>query len=344
MAAIQSVGAGQTGEKVLASFPVPYKGVIRNSSEIEQPKDSLYVGENLHFFQGELRQRPSWNLARNSTIAAPPTTAPVTGIFSTHRASSRDQYLLVGGVANVHVLTDSAWLQVVTWGATRAQFRQVRYAEIAIGTPLLTYVVICNGVDTPQVLTVPATGGVFAVAAAMVANASGAVPLWRDVCNTSDRIVGITDTEVSWTANLSIAGPAATSVKGLTETPDLCIAIQPLSTLNVGVWKERSFWIGVFAGGSEASAFRWRLLKWVEGPASPAALTRDSKGNWFWMTKTGRIVMMEAEGYQISYPGDGIWPITRDQMSLNITEYGTIHAVYRPFYDEVWFFYGAVTA
>ena len=353
MAAIQSVGAGQTGEKVIASFPVPYKGVIRNSSEIEQPKDSLYVGENLHFFQGELRQRPSWNLARNTTIAAPPTTYPVTGIFSTHRATTRDQFLLVGGSADVYALIDAAstlgaagWQKIVTWGATRAQYRQVRYTELSFDTPLVTRVVICNGVDTPRTFTIPVASANFATSAAMVAHASASlgVPIWRDVCTASDRILGIDDTEVSWTANLSIVGPAATSVKALTETMDLNIAIRPLSTLNVGVWKERSFWIGVFAGGSEATAFRWRLLKWVDGPASPAALTTDSKGNWFWMTKQGRVVMMEAEGYQISFPGDGVWPLVRDQMSLNITEYGTIHAVYRPFYDEIFFFYGAVTA
>ena len=90
MAAIKSVGASQTGEKVLATFPVPYKGVRRDHSEIEIPKDALWVGENLHFFQGELRQRPSWNLARNTTIAAPPTTWPITGIYSTRRATTRD--------------------------------------------------------------------------------------------------------------------------------------------------------------------------------------------------------------------------------------------------------------
>lgn len=351
MAAIKSVGATQVGEKVLAAYPVPYKGVMRQHSEVEIGKDALFVGENLHFFQGELRQRPSWNLARNTTIAAPPTTAPVTGIFTTRRANTRDQFLLVGGVADVYVLTDAAsplgaagWNKIVTWGATRAQYRQVRYTELAFGTPLLTTVVIANGVDTPRRFVIPTSSADFATSAALTAHASGAVPIWRDICTAADRIVGITDTEVSWTANLSVTGPAATSVKGLTETLDLCIAIRPLSTLNVGVWKERSFWIGAFAGGTEATAFRWRLLKWVEGPASPAALTVDSLGNWFWMTKTGRIVKMDAEGYQISFPGDGIWPLTRDQMSLNITEYGTAHAVYRPFYDEVWFFYGAVTA
>jgi hypothetical protein len=351
MAAIKSVGGSQTGEKILAAFPVPYKGVQRGHSEVEIGKDALWIGENFHFFQGELRQRPSWNLARNTTIAAPPTGFPITGIFSAHRANTRDQFLIVGGSVNVHVLTDAAsglgaagWNAIVTWGATRAQYRQVRYTEIATSTPLVTTVVICNGVDTPRTFTIPVSSADFATSAAMTAHASIAVPIWRDVCTAADRIVGVTDTEVSWTANLSVTGPASTNFKALTETPDLCIAIRPLSTLNVGVWKERSFWIGVFAGGTDATAFRWRLLKQVEGPGSPAALTTDSHGNWFWMTKTGRVVKMEAEGYQITFPGDGVWPITRDQMSLNITEYGTMHAVYRPFFDEVWFFYSAVTA
>ena len=349
MAAIKSVGASQTGEKVLATFPVPYKGVRRDHSEIEIPKDALWVGENLHFFQGELRQRPSWNLARNATVAAPPTTFPITGIYATRRVTTRDQFLLVGGVANVYVLSDVAntigaagWNKILSWGATRAQYQQVRYTEIAFGTPLVTYVVICNGIDTPYQFAVTALTANFAVATTL--SGPPAAPAWRDVCTSSDHVIGITDTEVQWGNNLSLSTFPAANVKSLAEATDFCIAIRPLSTLNVGIWKERSFWIGTFAGGTEATAFRWRLLKWVEGPASPNALTTDSKGNWFWMTKTGRIVKMEAEGYQITFPGDGIWPITRDQMSLNITEYGTAHAVYRPFYDEVWFFYGAVTA
>ena len=346
MAAIKSVGASQTGEKILATFPVPYKGVRRDHSEIEIPKDALWVGENLHFFQGELRQRPSWNLARNTTIAAPPTTFPITGIFTARRATTRDQFLLVGGTTDVYALTDGGlgvgWNKIITWGATRDQYRQVRYTEIAFGTPLVTYVVICNGIDTPYQFAIPVSSANFAVATAL--SGPPAAPAWRDVCTSSDRVVGITDTEVQWGEALDRSTFPAINVKSLAETTDFCVAIRPLSTLNVGVWKERSFWIGTFAGGTSATAYRWRLLKWVDGPAAPNALTTDSKGNWFWMTKQGRIVKMEAEGYGISFPGDGIWPITRDQMSLNITEYGIAHAVYRPFYDEVWFFYGAVTA
>ena len=335
----ETVGAGQTSEKVLVNYPVPYKGVMRGRSEVEIPKDALWIGENVHLEDGELRQRPSWNLARNATVAAPPTGYPITGIFSARRAESRDQFLLVGGSVNVYGLSSAAWVLLTTWGATRPNYRQVRFTELAFDTPLVTRVCYVNGVDTPQILAIPASGD-FTIA--NVSTMTGG-PIWRDVCTASDRLVGITDTQVAWTANLSVAAPAATSVKSLMETLDLCIAIRPISTLNVAVWKERSIWLGIFSGGGEATAFRWRQLKNVEGPAAPNALVNDSFGNWFWMTKQGRIVKMEAEGYGISFPGDGVWPLIRDQMSLNITEYGLCHAVYRPISDEIWFFYGSIT-
>lgn len=334
---MQTVGVTQTQEKVLITFPVPYRGVMRNASEVEIPRDALWTGENLHFVDGELRQRPSWNLARNATVAAPPATAPITGVFTARRAGTRNQFLLVGGVANVYVLGSAAWILIANWGGTRGRYQMVRFTEIAMGTPLVTRVITVNGVDSPRDITIPASGDP-ALANTLTLSAA---PAWRDVCTAADRIVGITDTEVQWGEILRLDTWPALNVKSLAETLDYALAIRPLSALNVGVWKERSFWVGQAAGGSSANFFRWKILKWVEGPASASALTHDSTGNWYWMTKTGRVVKMDG-GYNITYPGDGVWPIVRRQMSPLYTEYSDCHAVYRPFYDEVWFFYGGL--
>ncbi len=337
MATVQTVGVTQTQEKVLVTFPVPYKGVMRNASEVEIPRDALWTGENLHFVEGELRQRPSWNLARNATVAAPPATAPITAVWTSRRAGTRNQFLFVGGVADLYVLGSAGWVKIGNWGGTRGRYQLVRATEIALGTPLVTHVLAVNGVDFPLDITIPAASN--PVLGDTISQTSA--PKWRDICTASDRIVGITDTEVQWGEILRLDVWPALNVKSLAETLDFCVAIRPLSTLNTGIWKERSFWVGQAAGGSSASYFRWKLLKWVEGPASASALTHDSKGNWYWMTKTGRIVKMD-NGYNITYPGDGVWPIVRKQMSPLFTEYSDCHAVYRPFYDEVWFFYGGL--
>ncbi len=345
-APIQSVGASQTQEQVIATFPVPYKGVIRGLSEAEIPRDALWTGENFHFFEGELRQRPSWNLARNATVAAPPAGAgTILSIYSGRRATTRDQFLFVGGTKGVFVLGDvgnilgaAGWQSWKLWAATRARTNQVRFTELATGTPLLTDVIAVNGADVPVRMRIETLTANFVAAVSLVLP-NDIRP--KDVCTSSDRILCITDTEVYWGQGLNFTFPQL-AVKSLAESLDLAIAIRPLGTLNVGIWKERSIWIGQARGGSDASYFSWRLLKWVDGPAAPNALTTDSKGNWFWMTKQGRVIMMN-ESYQISYPGDGVWPITRKQVSPLFSIYATCHAVYRPFHDEVWFFYQAVT-
>ena len=342
----KSIGASQTQEDVIATFPVPRGGVNRRASEVEIQPSDLWIGENLHLFQGEARQRPSWNLQTDSTLAVPlgATLGSPVGIFTCHRPDTRNQFLILGGTKQVHVLASTGYVSIASWGATRARTNQVRMTEIAIGTPLQSNVVICNGIDTPIRLKLPTTGDPSAANVASL-NPPVAAPAgaWKDVCTASDRIVGITNTEVQWGESLQVddPGPAfpATAVKSLAETLDLCVAVRPIGTLNVGVWKERSFWVGAARGGSTASYFSWRVMRWVDGPAAPNALCQDTIGNWYWITKLGRIVMMDPQNFTVTYPGDGVWPITRAEMPVAFSQYGVSFAFYRPFFDEVWFFY-----
>ena len=333
-------GVHQASEKVLTTFPVPYKGVMRGTSEVELPRDALWTGQNLHFFEGELRQRQSWNLLRQVTVAAPPKSpngGDITTIFTGHRAGTRRKLLFTGGRGAVRVLQDGApagWVTLVAWaGAPNPRFNQVRFTEIATDTPLTTKVIYCNGVNTPRQVTIPATAVAFAADSAL----PGA-PIWKDICIASDRLVGITDTEVQWGEALRLDVFPALNVKSLAETLDLAITIRPLGTLNVGIWKEHTMWIGTARGGSSAGYFSWKLLKVVDGPASPNALCSDSKGNGYWMTRTGRIVMM-GEGYKITYPGDGVWSIVRGELPVINDDRVVFHATYVPNNDEVWFFY-----
>lgn len=342
MPTIQTVGAAQVGENVLAVYPVPYKGVIQGVNELQLPKDALWLGENVHFFEGELRQRPSWNLRRNTILATIPAAIGITvGLFTGHRATTTNQFLFAGGTQAVYVLSDATntWLSIQTWADLRSQDKQVRFTELAIGTPLVTRIIFCNGVDVPALFVLTAASGGFVGATSLV------VPnnvRFKDVCTSSDRIIGITDTEVYWSQALSVTFPE-TAVKSLAESLDLNIAIRPIGTLNVGIWKERSLWIGLARGGSDAGFFSWRLLKWVEGPAAPNALVVDTTGNWYWMTRTGRVIKMDSS-FAVTYPADGIWPLVRKEINvIQASGYGRSHAVYRPIHDEVWFFYKRVS-
>lgn len=339
--AIQTVGASQTQELVIAKFAVPHLGVIQGINEMELPANALWVGENLHFFEGELRQRPSWNLERDTTLSTPAVAGTLTTIFTAHRATTQNQFLLVGGTDVIRILQDvgsgiggAGWATWVTWAGSRAQTAQVRFTEIATGTPLVTDIIACNGVDVPVRMTLTATTAAIGASTTLTIPSD---PRWKDVCMSADRIIGITDTEVNWGQNLNFTFPAA-AIKSLAESLDLCIAIRPIGTLNVGIWKERSIWIGFARGGTDANFFGWRLLKWADGPAAPNALTTDTTGNWYWMTRTGRVLRMD-ESYNITYPGDGVWPIVRKEISALFSDYATSHAVYRPIHDEVWFFY-----
>ena len=332
-------GVHQASEKVLTTFPVPYKGVLRGTSEVELPRDALWTGQNLHFFEGELRQRQSWNLLRQATVAAPLKFAnqgDITTLFTGHRAGSRRKLLFTGGRGGVRALQGAApagWVTLVTWASAGESFEPTRFTEIATDTPLSTKVIYTNGRNTPRYVTIPSTGAAFGADVVM----TGA-PFWKDVCVASDRVLGITDTEVSWGEALRLDVWPALNVKSLAETLDLCIAIRPLGTLNVGIWKEHTLWLGQARGGSSAGYFSWRLLKVVDGPATPNAICADSKGNGYWMTRTGRIVMM-GEGYKITYPGDGVWSTVRGELPVLNDNRLTMHATYVPDNDEVWFFY-----
>ena len=349
MPAPRTLGVGQTKENIIGAFPIPLKGMIRNQPESVIPKDALWSGRNLHLFQGEVRQRASWTGIRNTTVAAPAQAGHLNGLFTGRRAGTINRFLFAGGTVGAVILQDAVsalgaagWRTIASWGATRARTQLVRFAELAYGTPLLTRIAMCNGIDTPRVFTLAAASADFVLSTAL----TGADP-WKDVTMTSDRIVGITDTEVSWGETLRTDLWPALNHKSLAETLDYCIAIRPLIGLHVAIWKEKSIWLGQARGGSSASYFTWKLMKSVDGPVSPAALVSDLKGGWYWLTRHGRVVRMR-ENFQIDYPCDQIWPVVRDDtgrapqgMSRIESEYRLAHGMYDAVNDEVHFFYPA---
>jgi hypothetical protein len=323
-------GASQTGEKILATFGVPRRGGMSAVDHFDIPRDALEVGQNVHMFNGELHSRPG--LVGNFAPVLPTTSHP-NGMFASRYASSRKVALFVASSTQVFVLnTTNAWLSVLAAPSTGDRSFPTRFTDIAIGTPLVTSVIIANGVDTPRKydLTTPLVAGASTVL-------TGAAK-WRDVCTASDRIVGITATEVSWGEALRLDIWPELNVKGLTETQDYCVAIRPSGTLNVLIFKEHSIWIGRAVGGSSASYFRWQMLALVDGPAGPSAVTRDGEGRYYWMTNRGRIGMLDGSGP--TWVADGNWPHVRDIISQSNFVQQQCHACYMPQFNEVWFTYG----
>src|SRR5258708_5823556 len=178
MAAPRITGVSQTKENLLAIWAVPQQGMVQLFNEAGVAKDALWVGRNVHLFYGELRQRASWNGVKDATLALPIAALSanffvenLTGIFTTRRANTRDRFLVAAGDCGVQLLEDLAsalggvgWVKVLWWQTDpnsnlngvssvsspvpRVRTALPRFAEIAYGTPLQTFVVITNGVHT----------------------------------------------------------------------------------------------------------------------------------------------------------------------------------------------------
>lgn len=354
MTVIRSTGIAQTKENILLAYPVPRSGMVQTEGEAAVPKDGVWVGRNVHNFYGECRQRPSWNGIKDAGLQLIPRLAYgagrefITSAFTARRANTRNRYLIVGGSRGAKILQEAAsglgalgwrnfWTITDPGGAAPDQtvrVRTVRFAELAFGTPLVTHVVATNGVQVPQDFALTALTANFGAATELTCAAP-----WLDICMTADRIIGITETEASWGEALRLDIWPDLNHKSLAETLDFCVAIRPIGTLHVAIWKERSIWLGQARGGSSASFFTWKLLKVVDGPLHTNALVPDGQGNWWWMTRRGRIARMDSTSFQITYPCDGAWPFVRNLISPNEADWRLGHAAYDPFRDEIHFFY-----
>ena len=322
-------GPTQTSEAILATFGVPRRGMMSGIDQFDVPRDGLVLGRNVHMYRGELNSRPG--MCGNAFATLPVGSHP-NGMFGARYAASRKVILMVANSTQILVLQlDNTWLDILAVASTGARWFPTRFTTIALGTPLVTSVIIANGIDVPRRwdLVDPhvANSTVLTGAAA-----------WRDVCTASDRIVGITAAEVSWGETLRLDTWPALNVKGLTESQDYCVAIRAMGTLNVVVFKERSIWIGKAVGGSSASYFRWQMLTQIDGPAGPHAVAQDGEGRYFWMTIRGRIGMLDGNGPQ--WIGDMNWPSVRDVISASNLVQQQVHACWMPQFNEVWFFYG----
>src|SRR5712691_2325218 len=182
MAGIRTVGISQTGENILVTYPAPTKGMLQNvDSEATIPIEALWIGRNVHLLRGELRQRASWigRIGPSASVLNDPPrgsgvisglTIPETlsAVYSARRAGTSDRFLLTGGNTRVQILQDatsnlgagSGWKVVTNWNGASALEDVgafVRFAEIPLGSPLLTHVIMCNGLRAPRLFKLGST-------------------------------------------------------------------------------------------------------------------------------------------------------------------------------------------
>ena len=303
-------GASQKGDSIVAQWPFPARGVVRSLAENELSPDSLFVGDNLQLFHGECRLRP--RIRTPAAITANVNAANATlGLGTTvHRRTNGDVFTIVAeGISNgsVRRLENAGTWTDIGGGVVFAGSRDdsYRFTSLAFGTPLQNYTFLVRGNQAPYYWDPSLAGGNIVAVPGSPAN-------WKDATTVFDRIIGITDTEVSWGEILQVDNWPAVNVKSLMETPDYCKAIRPFGNMNVIVFKERSIWKGLGNGeGTSAFSFRWQFAGYYEGPCGVNACDGTPLG-YAYMTRNGRVGLYN--GTKVDWIADQIWPLIRDDI------------------------------
>lgn len=304
------------------------------------PPDALWSSANVLVRSGFLQPRPGLTELAATVMSGQPTgmfNAPqlATGAFQADAfqndafqvaGSVASSLLMVGTTREIYILQGSTLVDISpTQTATVNQL--ARFTSMALGTPQVIYVIHTNGVDAP--LQYDATSAVFGAM-------TGTPPLWTDVCNISEHIIGIRPPfDILWGNTQVINTWPAANTRVLSDTPDVLRAIASLGVRAGVVYKSNSLWDVVVTGSeTESEFFRFEMRAEVEGPASPAAVVNAS-GAHVYMTDTGRIGYYN--GSRHLWVADGIWPLV--QADLDLTNVALIFGAYDPLYRVVVFAY-----
>jgi len=330
-------------------WTIPILGILHGRPINTVPPNAIYDGENVLVRGGLLVNRPGMTQFANSILTGTPlgfftTPNTATGAFQ-EDAFQEDAFqldssvpstvLIVATTTNIYIYYGGVFNDITGTILTSGLGYHSRFAAILLGSPLKLNLIHVNGVD-PNLkwVTGDATFSVM----------DGSPPVFSDVANIGDRIVGIVPPyEVRWAPVEDLSTWPALNVRSLAETRDAVVAISS-SGLNGGtLYKEYSIWNIVVTGAtldSEALRFDWKVD--IDGPASPAAICRGIAAEYY-MTKTGRVIKWD--GSTIEFPADGVWPHLRGggvhdhNGDLDANYANRIHSSYEPTNDEYWFFY-----
>lgn len=304
-------------EEVVHSWGVPHLGVLRDLPVHALPEGAFYDALNAVLRAGVVRPRDGLVLHSTTDLLA-----RGMGAYVVPAAT------LVATTAKVWKLVGATWTDITGVTAlTGTADDIVRFAQLEVADLVQTLIV--NGVNVPQ-----RWDGVAATAV----DVAGAPSVWTDIATASDRIVGIKPPyDVQWGNPYNVGTWPALNIRILSDTPDKVVAIRPLGTQAVIVYKEESLWGGFPTGGTDAQAFRFDPRLHIDGPAGPSAVTQGD-GEQYYMTATGRIASFDGTTHE--WIADGVWPIVR--ADLDVSKAGRIIGMQVPFTDEVVFAYPRV--
>jgi hypothetical protein len=302
------VGKPSSREK-LGAWSVPSRGVIRTLPPQDLPKDALYSASNVLVQDGELRERPGFQRARNSQeetgLGIP------TGAFL-YRDGRDIPHVLVGTTSGLYVWSGVGWRSIAHTTLNGSLDFPNRFTILRIGS--VTWATMSNGVDPPiqwdgsSTLTQEVIG--LPVGPTDNPGDPKPPPRFTDLTTLGRRVIGIVPPyDVRWGNATSLSQWPELNAFPLADTPDPLVAIKALGTLGGAIYKRKSIWAVFFQGGSNASAFRMEIRGLYDGPCSPAAVV-DVSGTHLYMTPTGRFASFN--GSQHLWIADGLWPAIRD--------------------------------
>lgn len=322
----------------IETWHVPLRGVLHNVPMIRIPTDALYDSLNVLVRNATLQPRPGLTLYTSTVLGARPvgafnTVSLASGAFQ-EDAFQADTFQLSGSIPSTTIVAATTrkiwafyggvWNDITDTSLTALDVHLSRFTSIEIGGVI--YTLHTNGADAPRQWD--GTSPTVSVVA-------GSPPLWTDLANISDRIIGIVPPYlVKWGEPLALNTWPATNFRTLADTPDPLVAIRAFGTQQGVVLKSRSIWSAIPTGGSGGSAFRFELRKLVDGPASPTAVV-DADGTLYYMTDGGRVGAYDGSSHE--WVAEGIWPLINAELDKNNTS--RIFGVLNPEHREVSFFY-----
>jgi hypothetical protein len=316
-----------SSSQLLKSYLPPFKGTWKTLPPYLLPDDAVQDSLNVTLRGGKLVARLGLESYNRENLGN-----KILGSFLTVDTTNA-KFPLVSTKNKVFRLVNQKYQEIthnIPLNATDNS--QVRMTSIQLGTSV--YTLYANGVDTVKVISQ------VDYLLNNITPTSGSIPVLTDLCTSFSRIVGITPPyTVTWCdvvndSYLNFRSWPSLNQIVLSDTEDSLVAIRPLGTLGLVVYKEGNIFVGFNQSGSNSQAFRFEHRGEFEGPAGINAIV-NVDGVHMRMTPTGRIGIFD--GTQNIWIADGLWPFLQDDLD---TSYASrIFGVYSYKTAEVLFWY-----
>lgn len=316
-----AIGGRRKLEPKTIEWPLPQRGTWNGINDTALPLDVLFDSKNCTIRDGKLLGRPGLTLVNAQVFDSRPTGA--LNIYQTDGSP----FLIMGTLGKVWAYDFTSWSDRGSPFSGNAD-SPVRITQFITGTPPVTKAYLVNGVDTLQSLVEPA-GTLTAIAAA---------PVFKDIATAGDRIIGLVDAyEVRWGEILVDDDFPALNSRLLSDTPSKTVALRPIGTLGVVIYKQDSIWLGVVTGKTGGSAFCFTLIGFFDGPGGPNAIA-NAKGSDYYMTQYGRVGKFDGSTHK--WVAEGTWAKVKAEIDQAFPR--RITAVYHAQEEEVHFTYPRV--